>query len=258
VKRGRIAESGEQIRLAISFLTVIPVINGASASDEKAVAASFGWFPLVGFGIGAALCVEDFALGYVFSPAFRSVLVVMTLAIVTGALHLDGLADTADALGAGRDRARALEILRDSRIGSFGAIALFFALALKVLALAKLAGAMRYAAIYLAPGLARYTMVMIAQRLEYMRTEGAGAALLVSSDDDYEGRSWNELIACATVVIAVLPAISIKALGACVVTVAATLLLRAFYQRWIGGVTGDLIGAAGEIVETAVLIAFAT
>ncbi len=121
MKRGRIAESGEQIRLAISFLTIIPVINGARASDKNVVAASFGWFPLVGFGIGAALCVEDFALGYVFSPAIRSVLVVMTLAIVTGALHLDGLADTADALGAGRDRARALEILRDSRIGSFGA-----------------------------------------------------------------------------------------------------------------------------------------
>jgi adenosylcobinamide-GDP ribazoletransferase len=257
VKRGRFAESGEQIRLAISFLTIIPVINGATTSDEKAVAASFGWFPLVGFGIGAALCVEDLALGYLFSTAIRSVLIVMTLAIVTGALHLDGLADTADALGAGRDRARALEILRDSRIGSFGAIALFFALALKVLALARLAGAMRYAAIYLAPGLARYTMVMIAHRLKYMRTGGAGAALLASSDDNYGGRMRNELIACATVVIAVLPAISIKALYAYVVTVVATLLLRAFYRRWIGGVTGDLIGAAGEIVETAVLIAFA-
>jgi len=258
VKRGRIAEFGEQIRLAVSFLTIIPIIDSDKTLDEHAVAASFGWFPLVGFGIGAALCVEDFAFGYMFSIAIRSVLIVMTLAIVTGALHLDGLADTADALGAGRDRARALEILRDPRIGSFGAIALFFVLALKVLALARLAGAMRYAAIYLAPGLARYAMVMIAHGLEYMRTEGAGTSLLVSSDDDYEGRSWNELIACATVVIAVLPAISIKALCSCAVAVAAAILLRAFYQRWIGGVTGDLIGAAGEIVETAVLIVFAT
>jgi adenosylcobinamide-GDP ribazoletransferase len=182
----------------------------------------------------------------------------MTLAIVTGALHLDGLADTADALGAGRDRTRALEILRDSRIGSFGAIALFFALALKVIALAGLAGTMRAEAIYLAPGLARYTMVMVAHRLEYMRAEGAGTALLASSDDDYERRSRNELIACATAVIAVLPVISVKALCACVVAVAGTVMLRTFYARWIGGVTGDLIGAAGEIVETAVLITFAT
>jgi adenosylcobinamide-GDP ribazoletransferase len=257
VRRGRIAEFGEQIRLAISFLTIIPVVNGGRASDEKAVAASFGWFPLVGFGIGAALCAEDHAVGYVLSPAIRSVLVVMTLAIVTGALHLDGLADTADALGAGRDRTRALEILRDPRIGSFGAIALFFALALKVLALARLAGTMRDEAIYLAPGLARYTMVMVAHRLEYLRTKGAGAALLASSDQDYERRSWNELIACATAVIAILPVISIKALYACGVAVVATVLLRAFYRRWIDGVTGDLIGAAGEIVETAVLITFA-
>lgn len=258
MKGGRIAEFGEQIRLAISFLTIIPVINGARTSDEKAVAESFGWFPLVGFGIGAALCVEDFALGYVFSAAIRSVLIVMTLAIVTGALHLDGLADTADALGAGRDRRRALEILRDPRIGTFGAIALFFALSLKVLALASLAGTMRDEAIYLAPGLARFAMVMVAHRLEYMRTKGAGTALLVSSDDDSKRSSRNELIACATVVIAVLPAISIKALWACVVAVVATVILRAFYRRWIGGVTGDLIGAAGEIVETAVLITFAT
>src|SRR5260370_21577460 len=100
-------------------------------------------------------------------------------------------------------------------------------------------------------------MVMVAQRLEYMRTEGAGAAMLVSSDDDYEGRSWNELIACATVVIAVLPAISIKALCACVIAMVATLVLRAFYQRWIGGVTGDLIGAAGEDPATPMLLTFA-
>jgi adenosylcobinamide-GDP ribazoletransferase len=137
---------------------------------------------------------------------------------------------------------------------------LFFALALKVLALARLAGAMRYAAIYLAPGLARYAMVMVAHRLKYVRTEGAGTALLASQEgepSDERGRR-NELIACATVVIAILPVISIKALYACGVAVVATVLLRAFYRRWIGGVTGDLIGAAGEIVETAVLITFAT
>ena len=135
---------------------------------------------------------------------------------------------------------------------------MFFALTLKVIALASVAGAMRYAAIYLAPGLARFAMVMIPHRLEYVRAEGAGTALLVSSDDDYKRSSRNELIACTTVVIAVLPAISIKALWACVVAVVATVILRAFYRRWIGGVTGDLIGAAGEIVETAVLITFAS
>ncbi len=137
---------------------------------------------------------------------------------------------------------------------------MFFALALKVLALARLAGTMRYAAIYLAPGLARYAMVMVTHGLEYLRAGGAGTALLASQEgepSDERGRR-NELIAGATVVIAVLPAISTKALWACAVAVVITLLLRAFYRRWMGGVTGDLIGAAGEIVETAVLITFAT
>jgi adenosylcobinamide-GDP ribazoletransferase len=237
-----------QVRLAASFLTILPVgpTNTASTAD---VAASFGWFPLVGFGLGLVLCAIDWMLAPIFGNAMRAVLIVLFLTVLTGALHLDGLADTADALGAGGDRTRVLEILRDSRIGSFGAIALVFVIVLKIFALTGVGGAHRYAAIYMATGLGRWAMVALASGLDYLRPEGAGAAML-SRD-----RRRNLKLATLTAVIVMVPLVTLHALRACVVAALMTLALRSFYWRWMGGVTGDLIGAAGEIVETAVLIA---
>lgn len=239
-----------QIRLAAAFLTILP-ISPNSATQSTDVAASFGWFPLVGFGIGLTLCAIDWLLAPFFGHAMRAVLVVLILTALTGALHLDGVADTADALGAGRNRERALEILRDSRIGSFGAIALFFVIALKVLAIAGSGGSARYAMLYMAPGLGRWAMVALASSLDYLRAEGAGAAMLAHD------RRRNLRVATVTAVIALAPLMMLHALRACVVAAIATLALRAFYRRWLDGVTGDLIGAAGELVETAVLIAIA-
>ncbi len=153
-----------ELPLAISFLTILPVIDQRPASEET-VAASFAWFPIVGFLIGVALAGEDWLLAHVFAQVIRSVLIVISLTIVTGAVHLDGLADTADALGAGRDRDRALDILRDSRVGTFGASAIFFDLTLKILALSTLAGNRRYAALIVAPMLARWAMLLVAAGL---------------------------------------------------------------------------------------------
>src|SRR5271163_4147312 len=132
-----------ELQLAFSFLTILPVIDQRPAPEET-VAASFAWFPIVGFLLGVALVGEDWLLAHVFARVIRSVLIVISLTFITGAVHLDGLADTADALGAGRDRERALDILRDSRVGTFGASAIFFDLTLKILALSTLAGHRRY------------------------------------------------------------------------------------------------------------------
>jgi adenosylcobinamide-GDP ribazoletransferase len=236
-----------QLALAATFLTIIPVLNDWPRPPE-AEAASFRWFPLIGFVLGALLCLEDSAASAFMGPSARAILVVITLATVTGAVHLDGLADTADALGAGGDRERALEIMRDSRIGTFGAVAIFFLLLLKVSALAN-AGHHRSFALYLAPGFARWAMVMVADRMEYLRSEGAGAKLLGQND------RGNLLIASAIAAAGTLAAWTTIAIRGAVIVVALALLLRAAYRRWLGGVTGDLIGAAGEIVETAVLIA---
>ncbi|HEY6418586.1 MAG TPA: adenosylcobinamide-GDP ribazoletransferase [Candidatus Binataceae bacterium] len=239
---------GAELRLAAGFLTIIPLVSARAATDET-VAASFAWFPLVGFLLGATLCLEDVVLAPLFSQVLRSVLVLLTLTVVTGAVHLDALADSADALGAGRDRGRALEILRDSRIGSFGAVALFFALILKLLALSTLVGSRRYAALYLAPGFARWAMVAVQDGLAYLRDHGAGSTLLARA-----GRR-NLVLATVTAIAAMLPVFSLQVFEAAATAAIVTIIMRAFYRRWLGGVTGDLIGACGELVEVAVLVA---
>jgi adenosylcobinamide-GDP ribazoletransferase len=237
-------------RLALSFLTIIPVpIDSAHESD---VAASMAWFPLIGFLIGSALAIEDRALTWVFGYAIRSALLVLSMAMLTGAVHLDGLADTADALGAGRDRARALEILRDSRIGAFGAVALFFALALKVISLAGVSGGHRLAMLILAPMLARWAMVAVSYKIDYLRYTGAGSSML--------GRAsgGNPTIASITVMLAMIPFFSRQVFKAYAAAIVATIVMRWFYRRWVGGITGDLIGACGEIVEVLTMMILAS
>jgi adenosylcobinamide-GDP ribazoletransferase len=253
-RRERLTISGvvltirDRLLLALSFLTILPTISRVSSSPDL-VARSFAWFPLVGFLIGAVLAAEDLMLTPLFNPWIRALIVVMTLTIVSGGIHLDALGDCADGLGAGADRARALEIMRDSRVGSFGAAAIFFALALKIFAIGGAAGVVRLAALYCAPGIGRWAMFATATRMDYLRAQGAGTALLPRQD----ARSF--LFASATVLVAAMPMLKLHALRGCVVAVLLTLTLRWLYRRWLGGVTGDLIGAAGEIVEIAVFIA---
>ncbi len=239
-----------ELRLALGFLTILPALPGGS-SGEDAVARSFAWFPLVGFAIGGLLCLEDLALQAVFGVALRSMLVILSLTALTGAVHLDALADTADALGAGHDRARALEILRDSGVGSYGAIALVFALAFKFVALSAIAGSHRYAALFIAPGLARWAMVAVSYRLDYLRDVGAGSALVA------QGANQTIVIASIATAVALLAFAGMPTFTPVIVAVAITTAARWFYRRWLGGVTGDLIGACGELVEVAVLIVFA-
>ncbi len=243
-----------ELRLATSFLTILPVIDRRRASDDT-VAASFAWFPIVGFVLGAALSAEDWILAHVFAQVIRSVLIIVSLTVVTGAVHLDGLADTADALGAGRDRERALDILRDSRVGTFGASAIFFDLTLKILALSTLAGHRRYAALLLAPMLARWAMVLVASGMPYLRSSGSGSTLLGN-----KGKS----LGLRAVLVAIFTLVAMLMLGALravalagAVAIAIVLATRLFYWRWLGGVTGDLIGACGELVEIAVLVTMA-
>jgi adenosylcobinamide-GDP ribazoletransferase len=195
--------------------------------------------------------VEYWFLAYLFGPTIRSAVIVLSMVLLTGAVHLDGLADTADALGAGADRTRALEILRDSRIGTFGATAVFFALVLKVLALASLDGMAGMMTLVLTATLARWTMVAVSYRIDYLRAEGAGSSML--------GRFDNRNLTIASI-IAILPLILIhwrQAVIAYAVAVIAAFAIRRFYRRWLGGVTGDLIGACGEIVEVLVMLVMA-
>lgn len=216
------------VSAAVSFLTRVPVGRDVQAPD---VARGALFFPFVGAAVGAATAGVALLTHLVLSPFLSAALAVAVATVITGGLHLDGLADTADALGA-HTRERALEIMRDSRIGTFGAAALALDLILKVGAIAQLlpAGG-TLAALVAAGALSRASSVVLVRWLPYARADGTGRVLNRPSR-----------AAVAVAVILSLPfAPVIAALGFA-------------YRRWLGGVTGDTLGAAIELTETLALV----
>jgi cobalamin 5'-phosphate synthase/cobalamin synthase len=224
---------------AIAFLTRIPVGGSYDIAGGAAV------FPLVGAALGAAVGGSAYGLARIM-PSLAAAGIALALgALLTGALHLDGLADTADALGA-RSHESALAIMRDHAVGTYGATALVLDLVVKTAALAALAGRSRVVLEALAAGaLSRATPVVLGFTLRSVRTEGPGAVFRVSRVD-------------AGVAVVLGAALAVPA-GLLLIAVAAavTLLLGSWFRRWLGGRTGDTLGAAVELAETAVLVAAA-
>jgi adenosylcobinamide-GDP ribazoletransferase len=233
---------------AVAFLTRLPVPAELGADDVRRAGP---WFPLVGAGIGGATGAASYGVAQVLPPLAAAGVALALMALLTGALHLDALADTADALG-GSTRERALEIMRDHRVGSYGATALLLDLLLRAAALAALAGTAHVVAVAAAAGaLSRGASVALAGSLPYARAgEGTGAALTRAS----RGR---DVAACVVAVAAALAVARVD--GAVLVLVGAgvTLGARPLVRRRLGGVTGDVLGAVSELVEVGGLLAAA-
>jgi adenosylcobinamide-GDP ribazoletransferase len=223
---------------AVAFLTRVPVPVRLGRED---VARGAPFFPLVGAGIGAAAAGIALLAHPRLSPVLAAALAAAATMLLTGALHLDGLADTFDALG-GSGRERALEIMRDSRIGSFGATALVLALVIRIGALAQLVGGGPVLRASIAAGaLSRGTAAALAALLPYARSEGAVLA----------GRQAVFAVPVALAVAAVAEPSAIA------VAVVPAVLLALLFRRAFGGVTGDTLGAASELTELAVLVSAA-
>jgi adenosylcobinamide-GDP ribazoletransferase len=233
---------------AVSFLTRVPVgrVVDVQAAD---VARAAVLFPLVGAGVGALAGLVAAALEHQLPSFVAAAVAVAVAAALTGAMHLDALADTADALGA-VGRSEALAIMRDSRIGSFGAVALVLDLLVKVgCAAALLAGGHVVAGFVAAGALSRAVSPPLAAVLPYPRATGGPGSVL-------SGRtSWPAAVA-AGIVGAGLALAVWRDGGYWLVGAAAALAIAAglFYRRWLGGATGDCLGAATELTETCVLL----
>jgi adenosylcobinamide-GDP ribazoletransferase len=238
------------VLVATAFLTRVPVPVVAGAVD---VGAAARWFPLVGGAIGGAGALIAWAMRDLIAlPAgLTAALVVGLGAWVTGAIHLDGLADMADGFGGGRTRDEVLRIMRDPAIGSYGAIALALVIATKVAALTALLD--RGAALpflVAAPTISRWTIAALAAWLPYARAEG-GTGQAVT-----DGRRLTGLLV-ATAITALIAIAALRVVDALVVWALAVMttgsLARAAGRR-IGGVTGDVFGASVELTETNVLL----
>jgi cobalamin 5'-phosphate synthase/cobalamin synthase len=231
----------------IAFLTRLPV-GRLISFDAADVSRSAGWFPLVGALLGSAYAGAAWLLREHLPLATVAILIVALEAVLTGALHLDGLADAADGFGGGKDRDDVLRIMRDHAIGSYGATALILLVALKVAAYAVLLSSTNWFCVFfLTPALGRWALVLLTGTLPYAR-----------SSPSVVGGMKRSATIWGTVIVAVLIAATRypRAWAAAAAVLAVTFCFGFYSHRRLGGITGDVLGANLQLSESAALIAF--
>ena len=225
------------LSLAIRFLTRLPAPN-AGADDDLGRAAK--WFPAVGLLVGAIVAAAWW-IGGAAGPWVGALFALVVWVLVTGALHLDGLGDVADALGAAhRDPARLLQVMKDPHMGGFGVVAIALQIAAKLMLIAHLPHSF---ALVLIPALARWGALATAAWLAPL-CSGLGA-LFAAGAGRLAAVLWGLLLVAAGLVVA-------PALAAAPLIIAAIAL---YWRRRLGGVTGDVLGAGIELSETLMLAA---
>jgi adenosylcobinamide-GDP ribazoletransferase len=231
---------------AFRFLTRLPMPG--PALDQAELGRALAWFPLPGLVLGALAAGAAHALAGRLAPTVVAALVVAGLAWLTGALHLDGLADVADGLGGGHgDAGRTLAIMRDSRIGAFGAVAVALLLAVKVTAAAELVSRGSGWALVCAPALARFAVVPLVVLFPYARPQGLGRPF-------HDGGGARELAIAGALAAAVLAGAGLRSALPAAAALASAAALGLAVRRRLGGLTGDVYGAAIELAETAFLV----
>jgi adenosylcobinamide-GDP ribazoletransferase len=233
---------------AIAFLTRLPV-GRRVALDAADVARGAALFPLVGAAVGGAAGLLADLLVPRLPGLVAGALAVGLAALLTGAMHLDALADTADALG-GTSRERALEIMRDHPVGAFGAVALVVVCLVDASAFAGLAVDDDAAlAGLVAGGAGRAAILPLARGLPYARDGGGQGRVL-------DGMGWTAVLVGVGLAFALALAGGWTGLAAVVAAAVAAALLALYFRAWLGGVTGDTLGATAKLCETVALVTF--
>ncbi len=233
--------------LALTFLTVLPW-RGLGEVGPRDLARSMFWFPWVGLILGLGFGAGMWLFHIFILPLAAALLLVMTV-LATRGLHLDGLADTVDGLGGGKTPQERLAIMKDSRLGAFGAMSLFLVLLLKFTLFLACGDKAGIPVLILFPVLSRWGMVFLAYLSPYARPEGGlGQAMTLG----VTGR----VLLGASLSAAVLAFLIARAGGLLVLALAAGVvwLLSLYFQKKLGGVTGDVLGATNEVLEILALL----
>lgn len=233
--------------VALQFLTIAPFpIRRPIAGDE--LGQSMRWFPLVGALLGGLITVVDWLLAPITTSEIRSVAAIVLLAALTGALHLDGLMDACDGLFSLASPRRRLEIMADSRVGSFGLVGAALILLLKYAAILSIPAPGRPAAFIALGALSRWSMVYTTTMYPAARATGLGQAYKAAA-----GRT-DLVVATGFAILALAPCGAAGA-GALLLTWAVAALCARYACARIGGLNGDVYGAISEVVEVVVIIA---
>ena len=245
---------------AVAFLSRIPVPTSFFAGYDGKLARVSRAFPLAGLLIALPAAVAFGVLLTLHADPLMAALLALTVqTLITGALHEDGLSDTADGLGAGKDRERALAIMKDSRIGTYGGAALILSFGLRAAALAAIAhhvmpldGAI---ALLATAALSRGAMVWHWHVLPPAKPDGIAAS---AGQPDGDAMQLALITALGLTTLLIWPSLGISALVTCLLVVAlATYLATRHMRRRLSGHTGDTIGATQQICEIASLCALA-
>jgi adenosylcobinamide-GDP ribazoletransferase len=248
----RLAHEGRLVVVAMQYFTRLPMPT-LRTFESRWLAESVRYFPLAGLVVGLVAAATLWGASHVFPRPVAAALALVVALAITGAFHEDGLADTFDALGGHVPRERALEIMRDSRIGTYGACALALALLLRWLVIATLPPALALAYLVAAHPVARATAAALMATLPYVRLEADAKAKPVA-----EGVGAVQLVATLLVGLAPALAIAISSDGMRAPLAAGSLaavLVFAACRRWLrrrlGGYTGDGLGCTEQLAEIA-------
>ncbi len=235
---------------AVRFLTILP-ISWRSEKDVEHLPLSLYYFPVVGLFAGAIVSTFTLLFCYIFDQSMVAVFGVVLLIAVSGGLHMDGLADSFDGFFSSRDQEKTLAIMRDSRIGVMGVIAVISIFCLKWSALSSVKQSYLVGALVLVVFSGRVSMLMLMAALNYVRAEGLGSTFLDEKGDNVKKAA---IIGCGWYIFCLLifpfPLVALSFL----VTLVTVILFSWYCKRKIGGYTGDTLGGVCELTETAVCL----
>jgi adenosylcobinamide-GDP ribazoletransferase len=232
---------------ALRFLTIIPITGRRETSPEE-VGRSIVYFPLVGIIFGLILVGLSWVLGFVLPAALVNVLLVVSLVVLSGGLHLDGLVDTCDGIGGHKTVEERWRVMDDSRAGAFGIIGVCLLLLVKYVALNSVPDSWLMPTLLLMPVISRWAMVYAVFAYPYAKPSGLGKVFK-------QGASWPRFTVATVITLAA--AVILAQLSGLVIMfgVWVIAMAMAFYLKGkFGGLTGDTYGAINEVAEVLVLI----
>jgi adenosylcobinamide-GDP ribazoletransferase len=238
------------IKAAFQFLTIARLGKGGEINPE-ALGRSTAYFPLVGLAIGLMLAGLYWVLSFVLAENVMRVLLIAALVVMTGALHLDGLADTCDGMAGHKPVEDRWKIMRDSHTGAFGVVGITLVLLVKYAALTSIPITFTIPILIFVPVVSRWAMVYGVFAYPYARESGLGTAFK-------KGTRWPQFtgatLICLAVAVVLFPIFSISGLILMIGIWIVTVLLANYFKRKFTGLTGDTYGAINEIAEASSLV----
>jgi adenosylcobinamide-GDP ribazoletransferase len=239
---------------AVMFYTRIPCPSWVDHDAELLNKATM-YFPLIGYIVAGFSALVLYISSLVLPLSVAVILSMVATILLTGAFHEDGFADVCDAFGGGWTKEKILEIMKDSRLGTYGVIGLILILGLKYTAISSFEGRWLFTSMILAHPLSRFIAVMIIASMNYVRENEDAKAKPVAKVLSNVEFAVAGLFAVAPFVILILSHPNVWLISLVVIPLASVLLyLRGYFSKWIGGYTGDCLGATQQISEVVIYL----